>query len=213
MTFGVPSIAYTRRAPSMEARHGDWFEMMTEVAEAANGVQDRVISDLSSVHRVTCFSRVQSGFYCGRTTQQNTKGFVVGIRPEAILKAVSMCNFFPVIYGNERPVVPHPYVRALELPELITALTYKSKEWAHEDEVRLLAQVDAMTREVVTGDGKERWFLPIPTDAFCEVILGSRCSESTEREIRQAIASSRVSVQLLRASLHPERFDFDFTPI
>jgi hypothetical protein len=125
------------------------------------------------------------------------QGFVVEFEPEHPLFATE--GFGKVQYCHARPFV--------EEKDYAKILLTKSPEWDREEEYRLIKPYHELTKGK-RRDGKEKHFIPLPSESIKAVYFGNRILCSARDELIESLASASYRhVKPYIMTLH----DTDFT--
>lgn len=103
-----------------------------------------------------------------------------------------------VIYCADRPVLN--FFKQTIDQQIDTALVTKADFWSYEQEWRIFSH------EV--GPGQH----PYPASLLDGIILGLRTPPDVEASVRSWVHDRHPRVELLRASMHPERFGLEIIP-
>jgi hypothetical protein len=115
-------------------------------------------------------------------------------------------SLLPVKYSDKRPVIPQ---RQADAPGLDIFLT-KSKDWAYEEEDRLLALLREADKTI---DGKPFpiHLFRIPSDSISEIILGHNAPEKLRVDV--LAAGKKLGVPVYKTEMSERSFDVDRRPL
>ena len=91
-------------------------------------------------------------------------------------------------------------------------LLSKNADWEYEQEQRQIFVLSTLNKKPL-DDGTTGFFLPFPTDAVTQVILGARCSSDLAKRAKELVPSKFPKAQVLRASLHQSQFTLTIAPV
>ena len=128
-----------------------------------------------------------------------------------------------VKYSDERPVMPasenwdgspaeiERVVGEADLAELF--FYTKSRDWAYEQELRMIANPDLADRRIEGPAGQNVYLFKFPPDSLKEVIFGIRMHDGLKGHITDLIRQRYPHVKLFQSSLNAMRFNLDISPV
>ncbi|WP_460418773.1 DUF2971 domain-containing protein [Pseudomonas sp. microsymbiont 2] len=115
-------------------------------------------------------------------------------------------SLLPVKYTDKRPVIPQ---RQADAPGLDIFIT-KSKDWAYEEEDRLLVLLRDADK-VIDSKPYPVHLFKMPSDAITEIILGHNAPEHLRVEV--LAVGKRLGVPVYKTQLSERSFDVDRAPL
>lgn len=125
-------------------------------------------------------------------------GFCVGLNIEIISRLGLATLIGPVFYESGFPEFTF---NDDEMEKIVRLLTTKSLEWRYEKEIRII------------NFGGARTNIKLPPEAFKEIIIGSKCTEESKKEIMAITKSKFPDARIFQASLHEEKFELVLEPL
>lgn len=86
----------------------------------------------------------------------------------------------PVIYGAERPQADHP-------KQPFPTLFYKPKEYAAEEEIRLIRPLDEAQGNQTSSNGKQVYFYSFSPKSLISLTLGANCTDETKEQLNKIL--------------------------
>lgn len=186
-----------------------------------DGTLSNFSEKLSPHFGVLSLSRCRDNILMWSHYANNHSGFVVGFDSSNSffdpVKGKAIDGLRPVIYSNERAVVPQKGFEFSDESEMREANQYlfftKSEDWRYEQEMRILADPGSAERRIARENETDICLFSFAGDAVKEIVVGARMpTESLERfvEIWQKTYSH---AGLYLASLNPTKFSVDVKPV
>jgi hypothetical protein len=144
-------------------------------------------------------------------------GYVIGFdtdhdywRYGPVKEALSRDNLRKVDYSEQRPKAEH--AGAISLEEVYYR---KSLEWEYEQEWRTNLPLHFADHVIEVENGFPICLFNFPRESVCQVLIGCRASEQTEKQITEIVRGTKEysNVELARASIDPQEFKLNFTTI
>ena len=138
------------------------------------------------------------------------RGFCVGfdsarldtLGNEVFVRAGLGSYISPVHYVKKFPVVDSRDLAVPEKDNMRRFVTSKSRHWQYEREYRFVLAVK-----------DEKRTHRFQNDALVQVILGCRMTREDEAEIKQILSERTPKPQLLRATMRPGEYAFEFKSV
>lgn len=141
------------------------------------------------------------------------RGFAVGFDSQHAFfrsrKFRAFSALAPVKYSADRPIMPRIDEASMETAEIM--FFTKSEDWAYEQEVRKIANVEAAD-ETKHMDGSNMYFFRFPPDSVREIIFGYRVSEELKDRCLEVIREEYSEAEIFTAVISDEKFDLDIRP-
>lgn len=116
------------------------------------------------------------------------------VHKKQVLKKVS--------YSNERPQANHPM-------QPFPALFIKPKDYAAEEEIKLIRPLEEATSSQTLTNGKQVYFYKLPPQAIVSITLGANCSKDTQDQLNKILTYDvkyKPGKPLRQAWLDPYKF-------
>ena len=185
-----------------------------ELAKMRRIEEDQFRKALLEEYLMFCLSRRNNNTLMWSHYAECHKGIVLGFdsthsffngRPQIISK------LFTVAYSEERYVLPKRQDWDGNEAAMAHTFLQKSKDWAYEQEMRMLSQ--SIHADVVSSDpeGVPIYLFKYPKSALSEVIFGA-CTELSTKETISKLLNHDLRVELRQAELNESNFDLDILP-
>ena len=177
------------------------------VTPAVQSVQKSFLDRISNEYGVLCLSKrhdsiLMWGHYCDKQS-----GIVIGFdssspvfRKGRGLRDVQYIKERVIFDANWKP-------GSVEIARYDDQIIFsKNQDWAYERELRLFLKLSELEQKPL-HDATKGYFLIFPSEALVSVILGARCSQVLELEVRSILKNKSLShVRIHRAGLHETDF-------
>lgn len=182
-----------------------------------DGTLSNFSEKLSPYFAVLSLSRCRDNILMWSHYANNHSGFVVGFDSSNSFfdpaKDKAIDGLRPVIYSNERAVVPKNGFELFNETEMREANQYlfftKSADWEYEQEMRILADPGSAERRIARENEADICLFSFPRDAVKEIVIGARMpTESLERSVK-LWQKTYSQAELYLASLNPTKFSVD----
>lgn len=169
----------------------------------AGKINDRLIQYIDEINksiRITSFSKNKDSLLMWAHYADEHRGFVVGITPRKERES----QLYNVTYGDDLIKLQHDSNGNLNAKE--EALTFKSKDWAYENEIRLLS---------IPSEPNQDNLIHFYTDEISEIILGARMEECEKDKIIKCSKgySALDKLKIFQAKISKTKYKLEFEEI
>lgn len=136
-------------------------------------------------------------------------GIAIGFRPRLESPGNMFSFAHRVSYAENKPIddiVHGPRAKAFD-----TALLTKAKCWEYEKEWRLIS--DPMVPDSIRVGARANSAAIFAVGDILEIRIGAKVGDTDRRRLMVLLKESGMSPQLVRASLHPTKYEIVFTSI
>lgn len=209
---------------------GSYEDYKLKVMEKSEEIADNKVQDYPKMLQQFCeyFSAMiskDSGVFCLSAENSSKlmwshytnghKGMLIEFDTEQY-PFNSIDDLNEVIYQRQRPIIN------LLLPkdstefekQIDNIIKTKSEDWSYEKEWRYFLHLKCY-QKITLENGQVGYFLKISPNSISCIVLGNKCDEDCERDIRQTLSSNESfkHIVLKKAFLHQEKFDFKYEEI
>ena len=195
-------------------RYKDWYlkdiprraaELHPNFSKNAEAIRQSFADRFSQYWRVICASKIPDSILMWSHYADNHGGLVIEFETdEAPFNHIGADSIREIIYSDKKA----HYRQFKDLRrfqnEMFTVATTKAREWAYEQEVRILIAADpAILRETR--------YLTLSPNCVQGVYLGCRSSEALKTSVRNALQRPNLAhIQLSQAQLSPSEYALTF---
>ena len=169
----------------------------------AGKINDRLnqyIDEINKSIRITSFSKNKDSLLMWAHYADEHRGFVVGITPRKERES----QLYNVMYGDDLIKLQHDSNGNLNAKE--EALTFKSKDWVYENEIRLLS---------IPSEPNQANLIHFYPDEISEIILGARMEEcEKDKIIKYSKGNSALDkLKIFQAKISKTKYKLEFEEI
>lgn len=204
----------------------DYVIDRSRVSQVVDGHLQSFLTLNQNKYVMFCVSKTSNNLLMWAHYCDSHRGFALGFdSAHAFFQTLRFRGFgvlTEVKYADERPIMPAPenwdgtqaqIEQALGEANLAELFFFtKSRDWAYEQELRMIANPEIADRRIESPYGQNIYLFKFPSDCLKEIIFGIRMQEDLKRRIIDMIKTLYPHVKVFQSNLNQERFDLDIAP-